>query len=140
MKKLARGTAILVIQAALLGIASRAPAAPPALVPAGQVARAVSLHDLVAQENGNFSAVLINDSSQPVRDVELLIVYSFLWKNERHPGDDDPGRSIYSTVREEMRPGEKLSVNFKPSPPLPARSDGRFVTSVSVVGLTQIGP
>ena len=75
-----------------------------------------------------------------MRDVQLLIRYVWLWKNEFHPGEDDPGLSVYHTVEGELPPGKSKPITYQPSPPLPARADGYFEAIVSVAGFTEIIP
>ena len=88
--------------------------------------------------NRKVSGEVVNKSSATLRDVQLLILYSWLWKNEFHPGQDDPGRAVYLTVDKEIPPGQSAQFNYKPSPPLPERKDGYFDISTKVVGFTQV--
>ena len=80
-------------------------------------------------------------SSNPVRNVRIQIDRSWRWKNERHPGADadNPGRSVVYAVPGEIPPGGRLPFTYRPDSALPQRSDGSFETSVSVVGLEQVG-
>jgi hypothetical protein len=48
-----------------------------------------------------------------VRDVQLLIRYTWLWYNETKPGKDDPGTSTYYTLPKEIAPGARLPFSFK---------------------------
>ena len=97
----------------------------------------VSLRNVTAKED-EVAGEVVNSSKQAVRDVELEIRYSWRWNNEFHPGTDDPGRVIYQTINTEIAPGQNARFNFKPSPPLPARKDGRFDIAVKVVSFTQV--
>lgn len=82
---------------------------------------------------------IANSSTAEVRDVHLLIRYVWMWKNERNPGDDNPGRSEYDVVEGPIAPGTSMTFEHTPSPPLPLhRTDGRFQVDVTVVGLTQV--
>jgi hypothetical protein len=94
----------------------------------------------VAVKNGEVSGELVNNSPHTVRDVELQILYSWRWKDEFRPGKDDPGRAEYVTLDKEIPPGKSMPLKYKPSPPLPARSDGDFDISVKVVEFTRIIP
>lgn len=90
-------------------------------------------------EGGNVRGTIVNTSSTEIGDVQLLIRYVWLWKDERHPGDDNPGRSEYHVVSETIAPGDSATFEKTPVPPLPlARTDGRFQAEVSVVGFTQV--
>ena len=86
------------------------------------------------------SGVLVNLSDRTVYDVRLLVDRSWLWADERYPGaaEDDPGRAAVYTVPGEIPPGGQLPFAYRGGTSLPQRSDGRFETSVSVVGLEQI--
>jgi hypothetical protein len=88
--------------------------------------------------DGEISGEVVNTSKQTVRDVEIQILYSWRWKDEFHPGKDDPGRAVYVTIDREIPPGQSAPFNYKPSPPLPVRKDGYFDISVKVVGFTRI--
>jgi len=87
------------------------------------------------------SGVLVNLSSNPVRNIQVRVDCSWLWKNERHPGadKDDPGRSVVYAVPGDIPPGGRLPFTYRPDSALPQRSDGSFETSVSVVSLEQVG-
>jgi hypothetical protein len=127
-----RGTlhAALLITVALLGVVA--------------AASDVAAQDAVVVRNvivtdGVVSGDLANTSHHLVRDVRLLVRHTWVWANERSPGEDSPGRSAYTTVHEDISPGGSLPFTVRPNPPLPVRSDGRFETSVEVVGVTEIG-
>lgn len=83
---------------------------------------------------------VVNKSSHMIRNVELLFQYHWLWKNEFKPGDDPPGRAFYIVLDREIRPGESVSFKFVPEPPLPSRSDGEFMTEVSLAGFSEVIP
>lgn len=92
----------------------------------------------VRVEGGAISAELGNRSSRPLRDVQLLIRYTWHWKNEFRPGKDDPGIAVYHTVDREIAPGGTTSFQYKPPEPLPSRPDGYFEVTVAVAGFTEI--
>jgi hypothetical protein len=114
-----------------------AAAAPATLVAPEKAAQVMTLRN-VTVKNGEVSGEVVNNSKNPIRDVELQILYSWRWKNEFNPGKDDPGRADYYTIAKEIPPGQAVSFTYKPSPPLPARTDGNFETAVSVAGYTEI--
>ena len=104
-----------------------------------EAADSVLLRDVVARDDGGVTGVVVNRSTRLVRDVRLLIRHGWLWKNERHPGDDSPGRVAYHLVPADVPPGGNIEFRYHPDPPLPDRSDGRFETTVEVVGSTEVG-
>jgi hypothetical protein len=129
------------IFAALLGILilplhSATAAAP--VVPASEAAQTIAINDLRVQE-GSVSGTIVNKSSATVRKVELLLRQTWLWNDERHPGTDSLGRTLPFTFAADVAPHASAPFTFQ-TPPLPQRSDGRFVTTMDVTGLTEVGP
>jgi hypothetical protein len=134
-----RLTVAIVAVFAALDLSSIASAAEITMVPPDQLQKIVEVRDVRAQPD-QVTGVLVNLSSKPVRSIQVRIDRSWLWANERHPGDerDDPGRSVVYTVPGEIAPGGRLPFTYRPDAPLPERRDGRFETSVSVVSLEQV--
>jgi len=103
-----------------------------------QAGSVLTIENLSVQD-GAVSGAIRNKSPNTVRDVQLFIRYTFLWKNEFHPGTDNPSAAFYPTVSGEIAPGGSLPFNFSPSPPLPKRANGKFESpSVSIAGFTQV--
>jgi hypothetical protein len=98
----------------------------------------VVLQNVRISKDGEVSGEVVNNFKQTIRDVELQILFSWRWKDEFHPGKDDPGRAAYLTIDREIPPGKSAPFNYKPSPPLPARNDGSFDISVKVVGFNRV--
>lgn len=88
----------------------------------------------LANDNGTVTGVVVNDSPHRVKDVQLLIRHSWLWKNEYSPGLGDPGRAVFYTLPAELPAGASVQFTYHPDPELPSRPDGRFLTSTSVAG------
>lgn len=109
------------------------------VVVSGQRASAVVIIADLRVLNGRVSGLLVNKSPELIRDVRLLVRHAWLWNDERHPGTDDPGRAVYFTVPKDIGPGHAEHFMYAPEPPLPRRSDGRFETTVQVVGYTGVG-
>jgi hypothetical protein len=129
---LAAGVILLGI---FLGPASAATVQPPIVLGTDELPSAVVVRD-VHMEDGVVSGVAINNTGNQLKDVDLLIRYDWLWTNEFAPGPDSPGRAIVHTL-EDIPPGGEVPFTYFPESPLPDRSDGRFQTSVVVVGYTQ---
>jgi hypothetical protein len=125
---------------AALAFAGIAIAAETTIVAPEKLQKIVEVRDVRAQPD-EVSGVLVNLSSNPVRNVQVQINRSWLWKDERHPGadKDNPGRSVVYAVPGDIPPGGRLPFTYRPDSALPQRSDGSFETSVSVVSLEQIG-
>jgi hypothetical protein len=98
----------------------------------------VSLKNVTTKADGGVTGEVVNNSQQTVRDVVLEIRYSWRWKNEFHPGADDPGSAAYYTINQAIPPGQSARFDYKPSSPLPVRQDGYFDTGASVAGFEQI--
>jgi hypothetical protein len=90
--------------------------------------------------DGTVSGEVYNRSSNTVRDVQLFIRYTWLWDNEMKPGKNDPGTSAYYTLPNEIPPGGRLPFTFKLSSPLAKMPGGRFETTVSIAGFTEVIP
>jgi hypothetical protein len=75
-----------------------------------------------------------------VRDVQILIRYTWLWDDEFKPGTNDPGTSTYITLPKEIPAGGRLPFAYSPSPPLPKIPGGRFETMVAIGGFTEVIP
>jgi hypothetical protein len=98
----------------------------------------VSLKNVATKGDGEVTGEVVNNSQQTIRDVVLEIRYSWRWKNEFHPGTDDPGRAVYHTINQGIAPGQSARFDYKPTPPLPVRQDGYFDTGAWVAGFEQI--
>ena len=97
---------------ALLTITTMAAAAEKTAVVAGNDVIA-TLRD-VSIKNGEVSGEVVNNSSDTLRDVVVEIRYSWLWADEYHPGNDDPGRTVYHTAAKEIPPGGSRASNINP--------------------------
>jgi hypothetical protein len=104
-----------------------------------EVASILSI-EKIAAANGSVSGEVHNRGPHSVREVQLLVRYTWLWDNERNPGKIDPGTSTYYTLTTEIRAGANLPFTFTPSPPLPKASGGRYEISVTVGGFAQVIP
>jgi hypothetical protein len=125
---------------AALGLSGIAVAAETTVVPPEQLQQIVEVRDVRAQPD-QVTGVLVNLSSKSVRSIQVRIDRSWLWTNERHPGEEmaNPGRSVVYTVPGEIVPGGRLPFTYRPDALFPKRRNGRFETSVSVVSLEQVG-
>jgi hypothetical protein len=107
------------------------------VVPSERVTESVALRD-VTVDGDVVSGVLTNTSGKALHDVQLLVRYDWLWRNEFRPGEDNPGRNVYYTVPGDIPPGGQTRFTYRADPPLPERSDGHFNTSVQVVGFIEV--
>ncbi len=107
------------------------------LVPVTDVNRMLSVKD-VHTVDSKVTGKLVNHSSSTLRDVQLVIQHAWLWKNERHPGKDSPGRSEYYLVLNDIPPSGTVDFEYHADPPLAKRSDGHYETKVSVSSFTEV--
>jgi hypothetical protein len=105
------------------------------LVSPDDVSRALVVRNLQVSAE-SVSGVLINKTLLPLAEVRLLVRHTFLWKKERAPQtrEENPGRAVYFDVPGTIPAAGVVAFTYKPDPPLPDRPDGRFETTVEVVG------
>ena len=104
-----------------------------------QAGRTLAIEKVAAQADGTVSGEIRNNSKNTIRDVQLFIRYTFLWKDEYHPGKQSPSAAFYPTISGDIAPGGSLPFKFTPTPPLPKRTDGGFLPpTVSIAGFTQV--
>jgi hypothetical protein len=104
-----------------------------------QASNVVSIRNVTVKD-GAVSGEIVNKSSRTIRDVQLLIRYTWLWNNEMRPGQDELSDAVYHTVEGEIAPGASKPFTYRPASPMPARPDGHFEVSASVAGFTEIIP
>jgi hypothetical protein len=87
-----------------------------------ETARILALEKVTVRD-GVVSGEVRNKANHPVRDVQLFVRYTWLWDDERNPGNIDPGTSTYYAVKETIHLG-KNRLYLPPSPPLPKIAGG----------------
>ena len=98
----------------------------------------LELRGVAVRADGAVSGTVYNGSGVSIRDVELLVSHVWAWSNERHPGENNPGRSSRVEVSGEIPAMGSVTFSYVPEPPLPARADGRFQTTAAVQSFTEI--
>ena len=109
------------------------------IVPPSRLAERVTVRD-VRTHDDEVSGVVVNTSDHPIRDVQLLISYQWLWDDEVHPGEGGPGRAVFYTLPQDIAAGGQAQFTYRPEVPLSERSGGRYMTTVSIAGFTEITP
>jgi hypothetical protein len=99
-----------------------------------QIGTLVSLENVQTQ-GGTVSGQIVNRSDGTVSEVRLLVRDAFMWRDERNPGEDNPGRSQTLAVDVVVPPYGSAPFSIERDP-LPDRDDGRFLTAVLVMGVT----
>jgi hypothetical protein len=120
------------------GLLALLPAASPQNVRAREEAARIVTVEKIAITDNVVSGEVLNRSPNVIRDIQLLIRYTWLWDNETKPGKDDPSTSIYYALPKEIPPGGRLPFTYKPSLPLPKMAGGRFETSASIAGFAEV--
>lgn len=110
--------------------------------PGGAVAgeylsKVVAVRD-VRSDGSVVSGQLVNVGTNRIVSVDLLVVDEFYWNNERHPGPESPSRATTQTIAADIPPhgSARFSVVLGVRP---ERHDGRFETTVDVIGVTEQG-
>jgi hypothetical protein len=116
--------------------------------PAGALTRAAPIsarqasQDVMATDvcmhDGTISGNVLNKSGDTLRDVKLMIDHAWLWKNEFHPGTNDPSRTDFYTLPQVIPAHGSVAFEYHTNPPLPHRTDGRFDTTVKVMDFTEV--
>ena len=83
---------------------------------------------------------IVNRTPHVVRDINMLIQFHWLWKNEFKPGTDSPGRLDVLVIPQELKPAESIAFRYTPDPPLPDRKDGWFEPEVTIGGFSVVVP
>ena len=102
-----------------------------------EVSRALSFEKLDVNPS-KISGVIANKTPHTIKDVQLMIQYHWLWKDEQNPGQDSPGRTVIISLNEQLEPGESHPFSYTPQFSLPSRNDGYFMPEVDVAGFTTV--
>jgi hypothetical protein len=106
-----------------------------------QAGSVLAIQKVAAQADGTVTGEIRNNSKNTVREVQLFIRYTFLWKNEFHPGKESPSVAFYQTLSGDIASGGTMPFKITPTPALPKRADGKFAPpTVSVAGFTEVIP
>ncbi|HZR81724.1 MAG TPA: hypothetical protein VFD92_11550 [Candidatus Binatia bacterium] len=131
-----RKRSIAVVSLAAVACALLACAIPASAQMAGSV-DSVDVRD-VAVSGDTVTGTVVNRSSREVRDVELMVTRAWLWRDERHPGDINPGGSYPFKVAGPVPPGGSVKFTYEvPGTDVPS-SLGSFEVSVAVQGYTEV--
>jgi hypothetical protein len=93
----------------------------------------------VSVKDGEVSGEVVNSSSHVVRDVQLQIRSTWLWKNEMKPGEDSRSDAAYQAVEGEIPAGGSRPFTYRSSS-MSAGADGRYDVTVKVAGYTELIP
>ena len=100
--------------------------------------RALSFEKLDVNPS-KISGVIGNKTPHTIKDVQLMIQYHWLWKDERNPGHDSPGRTVIIPLNgQQLEPGESQPFSYTPQFSLTSRDDGYFMPEVDVAAFTTV--
>ena len=102
-----------------------------------EASRALSFEKLDVNPS-KVSGVIANKTPHTIKDVQLMVQYHWLWKDERNPGKDSPGRTVIIPLKEQLEPGESQRFSYTPEFSLPSRNDGYFMPEVDVAAFTTV--
>lgn len=102
-----------------------------------QVSEVLSLEKLRV-ERSEISGVVTNRTPHTIRDVQLMVKYHWLWRDERDPGQNPPGTMVMVDLKQPLAPGESRSFSYTPDFSLPSRDDGYFMPEVNVAAFTTV--
>jgi hypothetical protein len=94
----------------------------------------------VSVKDGAVSGEVVNSSSRTLRDVQLLIRFTWLWKNEMKPKEDTRSDAVFQTVEGDIPAGGSKPFTYRPSSPMTSQADGRYEATVKIAGFTQLIP
>ena len=103
-----------------------------------EAAKIVAIEDLRVSPAG-VSGVIVNRTPHPIRDVEVVVQYHWLWNNEFKPGNDPPGQTIIQRIDKELQPGQSAPFSHTLTSG-GDRKDGRFVPEATVGAFTVVVP
>ena len=102
-----------------------------------EASKALSFEKLDVKRS-KISGVIANETPHTIRDIQLMVQYHWLWKDERNPKQDSPGRTVIISLNEQLEPGESHSFSYTPQFSLPSRNDGYFMPEVDVASFTTV--
>lgn len=91
----------------------------------------------VRSDDNTVSGRVTNQTDDALENVRLLISDQFLWRNERHPGENSPSDAHDYVVPGPIPPHGAVTFEFRRPSPLPDRHDGEFKTDVSALEATR---
>jgi hypothetical protein len=121
-----------------LALASRATAQPTGTLESdARLAADVDVQG-VTLAGDTVTGTVVNRSRHEVRDVQLMVTRSWLWRDERHPGPINPGGSYPFKLPSTIPPGGSVRFSFE-LPPAEAPTDlGHFEVSAAIDGYTEV--
>lgn len=75
---------------------------------------------------------LVNEGEHELRNIELLLRYSWVWHDVRAEHDESPGWAEFRQVQQTIPPGGRIDLAFEPRQAPPTSKDGELLPSARV--------
>lgn len=121
----------------MLAASSALAQAPAEVVDERLTRQEIEIADLFAQPE-RVQGLVVNRSDATLRGVTLLVQYSWLWTDERNPGEDVMSFAALTSVAGDIPPGGSAGFAYTPDRVLPSRTDGYYKIDVSVRGFRKV--
>lgn len=102
-----------------------------------QVSEKVTIQNL-RQEGAAIRGEIVNHTGKRLEDVQVLISFNWLWRNEFAPGPESPGWASSMVLAEPLSPNETREFAYAPVPSVTSRVDGKIQPAADVVRFTEI--
>jgi hypothetical protein len=89
------------------------------------------------QDGATMRGEIVNRTGHRLEDVEVLITYNWLWRNEIAPGPYSPAWAAGMVVAEPLAPNEVREFAYDPPQPVTPRNDGTFYPTAEIVRFTE---
>jgi hypothetical protein len=97
--------------------------------------KTLSIHDVTVAQS-RLLGEITNNSPHRVKDVSLMVQNSWRLKDGYTPKIEAPINAVLFKLKKDLSPGETATFSYVVPLPESYRSDGDFVTDVSVAGFT----
>ena len=101
--------------------------------------KTLTISDVRVTEN-RLLGEITNNSENKVQDISLMVQHMWRWKDGYNPKIEAPVNAALFKLQKDLVPGETATFSYMVSLPTDNRSDGHFVTDVSVAGFKLIRP
>lgn len=113
----------------------------PLCSPPNEVLSAGGMSDKIAVENLQWDGQsvrgnVVNRSGHYAQAVDVRITYNWLWRNEFHPGENNPGWATSIQLAEPLAPDASQAFVYAPPQPSAIRNDGAFRPTAQILGYT----
>jgi hypothetical protein len=108
-----------------------------ALIESGDLAQTLSVEEL-RLDGDRVTGLLVNRTDKTARDVRLQVVFSWLWRDEKHPGNNDPSFVVTEIPTGEVAPHGTMPFAYTYPSVITSRADGEFMLDARVLGYSAV--